>query len=170
MSSCSLSGFFWLSFTISGCLILPSRKSTSCRKGHTKSPCRFNFSSNGKELIPDTVVDVEMGQIDLKRGHALANNHNPMFSAVTRSNNDIKPTFISGFANPKSMYYMTSYITKFEDDTSDLLAMETAWQLEKEKVLTPMTDPQERLRGLALRFNYVRHGSVHFSAAQVWCR
>jgi hypothetical protein len=144
------------------------RHTATCTKGQTKSLCRFKFGSYGKDLIPNTVVDVESGQIELKRGHALANNHSPMFSAVTRSNNDIKPTFISGLASLKSMHYMTSYVTKFEDDTSDLLDIKAAFeQLEKEKVLTPMTDPQERLRRLILRINCVRHGGVQFSAAQV---
>ena len=54
------------------------------------------------------------------------------------------------------MYYMTTYVAKFEDDTSDLAAMDSGWKgLERDKIL-PTSDDRERLRRLIIRMNYLR--------------
>lgn len=137
----------------------------TCRKKGTA--CRFGFSGNGKELVEATTIDVESGKIELKRGNAKANNHNPLMAVVTRSNHDLKLTFASGYKSLQSMYYMTSYTSKFEDDTSDILAMDSAFKaLENENVLSG-ADAKERIRRLIIRMNYIRQGSLQFSGAQV---
>jgi len=62
---------------------------------------------------------------------------------------------------------MTSYTSKFEDDTSDILAMDSAFKgLDSENVLSS-SNAQERIRRLIIRMNYIRQGSLHFSGAQV---
>jgi hypothetical protein len=120
----------------------------TCRKKGTR--CRFGFDGQGKPIVPVTTIDSETGVIELRRHNAKVNNHNPLIAAVTRSNHDLKLTFLSGYKSLQSMYYMTTYVAKFEDDTSDLAAMESAWKgLERDKIL-PTSDDQERLRRLVI--------------------
>ena len=98
----------------------------TCRKKGTA--CRFGFAGRGKPLCQATTIDPLSGEIEVKRGNAMVNNHNPLIAAVTRSNHDIKPTFLSGYKSLQSMYYMTAYVSKFEDDISDSVIMESAWK------------------------------------------
>ena len=98
--------------------------SATCFKKGKGKGCRFGFGGEGKALVPDTVVNLETGAIELARHHPKVNNHNPVLAAVTRSNHDIKATFTSGYQNLSSMYYMTAYVSKNEDDVSDLVALE----------------------------------------------
>lgn len=141
------------------------KHTATCRKKGTA--CRFGFGGSGKQLVQQTSIDCESGKIDLKRGNAKANNHNPAIASVTRSNHDLKVTFTSGYKCLQSLYYMTSYTSKFEDDTSDILAMDSAFKgLDSENVLSS-SNAQERIRRLIIRMNYIRQGSLHFSGAQV---
>jgi hypothetical protein len=141
------------------------RHTATCRKKGTV--CRFGYAGEGKDLVAETTADVEQGTIDLKRGNSHANNHNPSLASVTRSNHDIKPTFTSGYQCLSSLYYMTTYMSKFEDDTSDLVAMDAAWRdLTKEGVLSSVNS-RDRLRRLAIRMNYLRNTGQQFSGAQV---
>jgi hypothetical protein len=129
--------------------------------------CRFGFDGDGKSLIPQTTVDIETGKIELKRGHTRVNNHNPILAAISRSNHDLKSIFTSGFESLSSIYYMTSYITKSDDDTSDLIALEESWRdLEREGVLEN-PDEVERIRRLMIRINHTRSSGRQFSGAQV---
>ena len=117
--------------------------------------------------MPRTKMDIDTGKVYLKRGNAFANNHNPMVSAVGRCNQDIQATFISGLESLKSMYYMTSYVMKHEDDYSDALVMEAAWeQLESEGVLRTGNDLEKSHR-LMLRMNYIRQSGTQFSGAKI---
>ena len=117
--------------------------------------------------MPMTVVDLETGSVELQRGEPQVNNHSSTLSAVTRSNHHIKPTFTSGYQNLSSMYYMTAYVSKNEDDISDLVAMDQAWrELENEGILR-MADLKERMCRLIIRINYIRAYSRQFSGAQV---
>src|SRR5579859_6031251 len=112
-------------------------------------------------------VDLQSGEIILKRANAVANNHNPLMAAVTRSNHDLKPTFVSGLECLKSVYYMTIYVSKFDDDISDAVVMESAWRGLEQDVILPTTDDRERLRRLIIRLVYLRQCSLQFSGAQV---
>ena len=141
------------------------KHTATCRKKGTA--CQFGFEGEGKALCPETVVDVRSGEISLKRNNAFANNHNPLIAAVTRSNHDLKPTFLSGFKSLQSMYYMTSYVSKFEDDMSDAVIMGAAWSgLERDGIL-PTSNDRERLNRLIVRLAYLRQSSLQFSGAQV---
>ena len=141
------------------------RHSETCKKKGTEG--RFGFDGEGKELVPETVVDVDTGKINIKRGHRRANNHIPAVCSSTWSNHDIKPTFISELESLSSMFYMTSYIAKGEDDSSDVVALESAFRdLEKEGVLSN-SDLMNDLRRLMIRINYTRNSGLNFSAAQV---
>lgn len=64
------------------------KHTATCRKKGTA--CRFGFGGEGKAICPTTTVDLESGQILLKRANAIANNHNPLIASVTRSNHDLK--------------------------------------------------------------------------------
>jgi hypothetical protein len=141
------------------------KHTATCRKKGTA--CRFGFGGSGKELVEQTSIDVETGRIEIKRANSKANNHNPAIASVTRSNHDLKVTFTSGYKSLQSLYYMTSYTSKFQDDTSDILAMDSAFKgLESENVLSS-SNAKERIRRLIIRMNYIRQGSLHFSGAQV---
>jgi hypothetical protein len=141
------------------------KHTATCRKKGTA--CRFGFGGSGKALVEKTVVNIESGKIEMKRANAKANNHNPIMAVVTRSNHDLKMTFTSGYKSLQSLYYMTSYTSKFEDDTSDILAMDSAFkELERDNLLS-VTSAKERIRRLIIRMNYIRQGSLQFSGAQV---
>jgi hypothetical protein len=117
-----------------------SHTGTCCKKGGS---CRFGFGGSGKDLVASTTIDIETSRIDIKRGNTKANNHNPIIAAVTRSNYDIKMTFTSRYKSLQSLYYMTLYTSQFDYDTSDILAMDSAFKaLEREKVLSH-TSPKE---------------------------
>jgi hypothetical protein len=137
---------------------------STCRKKGTA--CRFHFSGDGKKLNPETKIDLEKAIIELKRGHPMVNNHNPLISAVNRANHDLTAIFTSCLKRLQSMYYMTTYVSKCEDDTSDLIAMKEAFRtLERDKIL-PCADEQEQVRRLIIRINYLRQNSTQFSGAQ----
>jgi hypothetical protein len=139
--------------------------SATCRKKGTA--CRFGFAGVGKTLCATTTIDPESGQIENKRTNAMANNHNPSIAAVIRSNHDLKPTFLSGYKSLQSMYYMTSYVSKFEDDKSNAVIMEATWRgLERDGIL-PTTDDQERLNRLIIRLSYLCQSSLQFSSAKI---
>ena len=91
------------------------------------------------------MVNLETGAIDLARHHPKVNNHNPVLAAVTRSNHDIKTTFTSGYQNLSSMYYMTAYVAKNEDDISDLVALEESWRDVESRGLMQADDVVERI-------------------------
>src|SRR6202043_764229 len=84
-----------------------------------------------------------------------------------RSNHDLKLTFASGYKSLQSLYYMTSYTSKFEDDTSDILAMDSAFKALENENLLSSTNAKERIRRLIIRMNYIRQSSLQFSGAQV---
>ena len=141
------------------------RHTATCKKKGTE--CRFGFYGEGKELVAETVVDIDTGKIDIKRGHRRANNHITAVSSVTRSNNDAKPTFTSGLESLSCTFYMTSYMCKGDDDSGDAVALESAFRdLEKEKVFT-YSDEVNDLRRLMIRINYIRNSGLNFSGAQV---
>ena len=124
-----------------------------CKKKGTE--CRSGFDGEGKELVPETMVDIDTGKIDLKRGHQRVNNHIMAVCSVTWSNNDTKPTFTSSLECLSSMFYMTSYMCKGDDDSGDAVALESAFrELEKEKVLM-YSDEVNDLRRLMIRVNYI---------------
>jgi len=139
---------------------------TCLKKGKGKG-CRFGFGGDGKALVPETRVNLETGAIDLARHHPKVNNHNPVLAAVTRSNHDIKTTFTSGYQNLSSMYYMTAYVAKNENDISDLVALEESWKDVESRGLMQVDDLMERMRRLMIRINYTRSYSRQFSGAQV---
>lgn len=141
------------------------KHTATCRKKGTA--CRFGFAGSGKALVMQTTIDAETSQIDMKRGNAKANNHNPAIAAVTRSNHDLKMTFTSSYKSLQSLYYITSYTSKFEDDTSDILAMDSAFNALEHKDLLSATNTKERIRRLIIRMNYICQGSLQFSGAQV---
>lgn len=141
------------------------KHTATCRKKGTA--CRFGFAGSGKALVMQTTIDAETGQIDMKRGNAKANNHNPAIAAVTRSNHDLKMTFTSSYKSLQSLYYITSYTSKFEDDTSDILAMDSAFNALEHKDLLSATNTKERIQRLIIRMNYICQGSLQFSGAQV---
>jgi len=138
------------------------RHTLTCKKKGTL--CRFGFP---REVMNTSSIDLDNLDIILKRTDAWINNHTPSFCSVTRSNHDVQPVFTKGLHFLKAMYYMTLYLTKSEDDTSDAVVFETAMeQLEKEGVLSG-SDCRDEVRRLLIRMNNMRGASVQFSGAQI---
>lgn len=138
---------------------------STCHKRGTA--CRFHYDGEGKPLFAVTKVDLEKGTIDIKRAHPMVNNHNPAIASVIRSNHDITAIFPSNLKSHKSMYYMTSYVAKGEDDVSDVVAMKEAFEgLERGGVI-PNPDIVDQARRLMIRMNWLRQSGRQFSGAQV---
>jgi hypothetical protein len=58
------------------------RHSATCFKKGKGKGCRFGFGGTGKSLVPETIVDLETGSIDLVRHYPKVNNHNSVLAAV----------------------------------------------------------------------------------------
>jgi len=138
---------------------------STCNKKGTA--CRFHFDGAGKQLQSATMIDEEKGVINLKRSHPMVNNHCPAISAVTRSNHDVTAIFSSSLKRLQSMYYITSYVAKGEDDVSDIAAIREAFRSLESRGVIPSSDIQEQIRRIITRMNYLRQSNMQFSGAQV---
>ncbi|THU76714.1 hypothetical protein K435DRAFT_591017, partial [Dendrothele bispora CBS 962.96] len=79
-----------------------------CRDGEAKF-CRFDLDESNVQ--PDTIVNPETGEIELKCSNGLVNSYNETIIKAVRCNMDIK--FIGSGASAKAiLYYITDYITK----------------------------------------------------------
>ena len=79
-----------------------------------------------KLLFAHISINLKKVKIILKRNNVLTNNHNPLIDAMTRSNHDLKFTFLSELKSLKSIYYIIIYISKYENDVSDAVIMNFA--------------------------------------------
>ena len=138
---------------------------STCHKKGTA--CRFHFDGLGKPLFQNTTVNLENGTIELKRAHLMVNNHNPAIASITRSNHDITAIFTSGLKSLKSMFYITSYVSKGEDNFSDVTVIQNAFHgLERSGIILK-EDIVDQTRRLIIRINYLRQSEHHFSGVQI---
>lgn len=88
------------------------RHNATCYKyaKHTdKNPsCRMRFP---RTLIEESSIDLETGELRLKRTHEWLNNFNPSIMSACRCNMDIKYIF-SGKDAKAICFYITDYVTK----------------------------------------------------------
>ena len=114
--------------TTLGCRTLIHKKShtATCFKysqqKNTEKKCRFGFP---REIVHESSIDTQTGEILLCRKDSWINNYNPWITMACRSNNDIQ--FIgSGAAALARIYYITNYITKSDLTTYNAYAMGAA--------------------------------------------
>ena len=141
------------------------KHSSTCHKKGTA--CRFHFDGNGRPLYAITTVDLENGTIELRRAHPMVNNHNPAISSIIRANHDITAIFMSSLKRLQSMYYITAYVAKGEDDMSDVTALRDTFRGLEQSGVIPNFDMVDQTRRLMIRMNYLRQSGQQFSGAQV---
>lgn len=74
-----------------------------------KNPsCRMRFP---RSIVTESSIDIESGEVRLKRSHEFINNFNPWIMSACRCNMDIKYIF-NGKDAKALCYYITDYVTK----------------------------------------------------------
>lgn len=114
-------------------------------------------------------INIESGEIKLKRLHETINNFNEYIISACRSNMDIKYIF-SGSDAKALVYYITDYVTKsslsFHDTFS--LVLKAVQSLEKHKLVTDAAiNAEEKSRRLVLRCYNTLASQQELSGVQV---
>ena len=114
-------------------------------------------------------INMESGEIKLKRLHKTINNFNEYIISACRSNMDIKYIF-SGSDAKALVYYITDYVTKsslsFPDTFS--LVLKAVQCIEKQKLNTDVAlNAEEKSRRLVLRCYNTLASQQELSGAQV---
>lgn len=114
-------------------------------------------------------IDVESGEIKLKRLHETINNFNEYIISACRSNMDIKYIF-SGSDAKALVYYITDYVTKsslsFHDTLS--LVLKAVQCFEKQKISADVNaNVEEKSRRLVLRCYNTLASQQELSGVQV---
>ncbi|CAF1653105.1 unnamed protein product, partial [Adineta ricciae] len=114
-------------------------------------------------------INVESGEIKLKRLHETINNFNEYIISACRSNMDIKYIF-SGSDAKALVYYITDYVTKsslsFHDTFS--LVLKAVQSFEKQKISTDVNvNVEEKSRRLVLRCYNTLASQQELSGVQV---
>ena len=128
--------------------------------------CRMRMP---RKLENVSFIDVESGEIRLKRLHETINNFNEYIISACRSNMDIKYIF-SGSDAKALVYYITDYVTKsnlsFHDTFS--LVLKAVQSFEKYNVLDSNNmSAEEKSRKLVLRCYNTLASQQELSAPQV---
>ena len=128
--------------------------------------CRMRMP---RQLVDKSSIDIDSGEIKLKRLHATINNFNEYIISACRSNMDIKYIF-SGSDAKALVYYITDYVTKsslsFYDTFS--LVLKAIVSLEKSAIdSTNMMSAEERSRRLVLRCYNTLASQQELSGVQV---
>ncbi|CAF4838083.1 unnamed protein product [Rotaria socialis] len=114
-------------------------------------------------------INIESGEIKLKRLHETINNFNEYIISACRSNMDIKYIF-SGSDAKALVYYITDYVTKsnlsFHDTFS--LVLKAIQSLEKQKLnIDAAVNAEEKSRRLVLRCYNILASQQELSGVQV---
>ena len=114
-------------------------------------------------------IDIESGEIKLKRLHETVNNFNEYIISACRSNMDIKYIF-SGSDAKALVYYITDYVTKsslsFHDTFS--LVLKAVQSFEKQKPnIDASLNAEEKSRRLVLRCYNTLASQQELSGVQV---
>ncbi|CAF3769591.1 unnamed protein product [Rotaria sordida] len=128
-------------------------------------PCRLRYP---KEMYDETTIDLETGEIRMKRDHPMMNNFNEWLLLACRCNGDIK--FIWSGADTKALvYYISDYITKknlsFHDTNS--LIYQAVDKFEKNAQNISYTDALDKSRRLILRCFNTLASQQEISSVQV---
>ncbi len=128
--------------------------------------CRMRMP---RKIENTSSIDIESGEIRLKRLHETINNFNEYIISACRSNMDIKYIF-SGSDAKALVYYITDYVTKsslsFHDTFS--LVLKAIQSLEKYKLPDNINmSAEEKSRRLVLRCYNTLASQQELSAPQV---
>ncbi len=114
-------------------------------------------------------IDIESGEIKLKRLHETINNFNEYIISACRSNMDIKYIF-SGSDAKALVYYITDYVTKsslsFHDTFSLVLKAVQSFEKQKLNIDTGL-NAEEKSRRLVLRCYNTLASQQELSGVQV---
>lgn len=141
----------------------------TCYKYSKKSnnpTCRMRMPRRIEKL---SYIDIESGEIKLKRLHETINNFNEYIISACRSNMDIKYIF-SGSDAKALVYYITDYVTKsslsFHDTFS--LVLKAVQSFEKQKLNSDTSlNAEEKSRRLVLRCYNTLASQQELSGVQV---
>ncbi|GAA6028560.1 hypothetical protein JCM8097_007282 [Rhodosporidiobolus ruineniae] len=123
-----------------------------CGKTHCmlKGSCRYRYP---KELVQATHV-TEAGEVVARRRHDRVNGHNPLVANLTRSNSDVKLTFLAPAMLLSFIYYCTNDVSIKR--TVELL--DIAAQTHENRLSADVEMP-----AAAVAY-YLLHGEDHFSS------
>ena len=135
-------------------------------KKHGNPTCRMRMP---RRIENASSINVESGEIKLKRLHETINNFNEYIISACRSNMDIKYIF-SGSDAKALVYYITDYVTKsslsFHDTFS--LVLKAVQSIEKQKLNTDaVVNAEEKSRRLVLRCYNTLASQQELSSTQV---
>ena len=135
-------------------------------KKHGTSSCRMRMPRRIENV---SSINIQSGEIKLKRLHETINNFNEYIISACRSNMDIKYIF-SGSDAKALVYYITNYVTKsslsFHDTFS--LVLKAVQSIEKQKLNTDIAvNAEERSRRLVLRCYNTLASQQELSGVQV---
>ena len=135
-------------------------------KTNANPTCRMRMPRRIEKV---SSIDIESGEIKLKRLHETINNFNEYIISACRSNMDIKYIF-SGSDAKALVYYITDYVTKsslsFHDTFS--LVLKAVKSFEKQKLDTDaLLNAEEKSRRLVLRCYNTLASQQELSGVQV---
>ncbi|CAF1202328.1 unnamed protein product [Adineta ricciae] len=135
-------------------------------KTNTNPICRMRMPRRIEKV---SSIDIESGEIKLKRLHETINNFNEYIISACRSNMDIKYIF-SGSDAKALVYYITDYVTKsslsFHDTFS--LVLKAVESFEKQKLhIDASLNAEEKSRRLVLRCYNTLASQQELSGVQV---
>ena len=135
-------------------------------KKHNNPICRLRMP---RQIENVSSIDIESGEIKLKRLHETINNFNEYIISACRSNMDIKYIF-SGSDAKALVYYITDYVTKSSLSLHDTfsLVLKAIQSLEKQKLnVDAAVDAEEKSRRLVLRCYNTLASQQELSGVQV---
>lgn len=135
-------------------------------KKHASTTCRMRMP---RQIENISSINIESGEIKLKRLHETINNFNEYIISACRSNMDIKYIF-SGSDAKALVYYITDYVTKsslsFHDTFS--LVLKAVQSFEKQALNSDVAvEAEERSRRLVLRCYNTLASQQELSGVQV---
>lgn len=137
------------------------KHTATCKKKGTH--CRFLFPRN---LIEETVIQMDPLRILPSRTHTMVNNYNQYIMLGLKANHDIQPLFSSLFESMSALYYMTNYCTKRGPSLHSMLSLMTTSvrALDEETQHLPQ---QDKVLRLMHRCYNTASNATEFSAAQI---
>lgn len=145
------------------------KHTSTCYKYSKKNGNQICRMRMPRRIERESSINIESGEIKLKRLHETINNFNEYIISACRSNMDIKYIF-SGSDAKALVYYITDYVTKsslsFHDTFS--LVLKAVQSFEKQKLNTDgAANAEERSRRLVLRCYNTLASQQELSGVQV---
>jgi len=135
-------------------------------KGRGTPTCRMRMP---RAIIEESSIDVQSGEVKLKRCHATINNFNEYIITACRSNMDIKYIFSS--SDSKALvYYITDYVTKSNlsfYDTFSLMLKATQYLEKLTADSNKFLSAEKKSRRLVLRCYNTLASQQELSGVQV---